>query len=138
MIDEKKLIEELEKQIVTITTPEDPEIRTKYWNAGIKYALNSIERQPKVGEWIPFTERKLTTEEKEEMNTEYDYILDCKLPDNDEEILVCSKFGHVFLDTFINDCDGCYLDSGYDFIEYALAWMPLPAPYNAERGGKND
>ena len=56
MIDEKKLIEELEKQIVTITTPDDPEIRTKYWNAGISYAINCIEKQPKVGEWIPCSE----------------------------------------------------------------------------------
>ena len=56
-IDEKKLIEELEKQIVTITTPDDPEIRTKYWNTGISYALNCIEKQPKVGKWIPVSER---------------------------------------------------------------------------------
>lgn len=126
MIDEKKLIEDIEKEFDGVCVYDVSP------SQAIADFVDIVDRQPKVGEWIPFTERKLTTEEKEEMNTEYDYILDCKLPDNDEEILVCSKFGHVFLDTFINDCDGCYLDSGYDFIEDALAWMPLPAPYNAD------
>jgi hypothetical protein len=94
--------------------------------------LPTVEAKPVVyGEWIPFTQRKMTEEEKQELDTDLEYILDCKLPDNDTEILVCSKFGHVFLDTFINDCDGCYLDSGYEFIEDAVAWMPLPTPYNA-------
>ena len=37
--------------------------------------------------WIPFTQRKLSKEEKEEMQTDFEYILDCKLPDDDEEIL---------------------------------------------------
>lgn len=78
--------------------------------------------------WIPFTQREITEEEKEEMGTDFDYILDCKLPENDTEILICSVNGLVFTDTFFNDGDGCYLDSGYDFIEDAIAWQPLPAP----------
>ena len=79
--------------------------------------------------WIPFTQRKLSKEEKEEMQTDFEYILDCKLPDDDEEILICSKFGSVFTDTFFNDCGECYLDSGYDFIDDAIAWQPLPPAY---------
>ena len=41
--------------------------------------------------WIPFTQRELTTEEKEEFDCDFDYMLTCKLPEDDTEILVCYK-----------------------------------------------
>lgn len=82
--------------------------------------------------WIPFTQRKLTTEEKEEMSTDFDYILDCPLPDDDTEILLCTKNGYVYTDTFMNDGDGCYLDGGNDFIDDVVAWQPLPEPYKVD------
>lgn len=79
--------------------------------------------------WIPFTKRELTTEEKEE-HPEWDYIMDCELPDDGEEILVSNgKF--VWSDTFINDGDGCYLDGDTELD--GCAWMPLPGPYGADR-----
>ena len=78
--------------------------------------------------WIPFTMRELTTDEKEE-HPEWDYIMDCKLPDDGEEILVSNgKF--VWSDTFINDGDDCYLD-GYTELD-GCAWMPLPEPWRGE------
>lgn len=79
--------------------------------------------------WIPFTQRKLTEEEKEEIGTEYDYMLDCKLPEEDEEILVTYANGTVGEDIFMCDGSDCYLDSGNDFITEAIAWQPLPEPY---------
>lgn len=78
--------------------------------------------------WIPFTERVVTAEEKEE-HPEWDYIMDCKLPDDGEEILV-SNGKYVWSDTFVNDGDGCYLDGGTDFD--GCAWMPLPEPWRGE------
>ena len=84
-------------------------------------------------EWIPFTTRPLTEEEKEE-HSEWDGILDCKLPDDGQRILVSiSVRGHecVQYDEFYMD-DGCYLDSGYEIGTEAVAWMPLPEPYKAE------
>ena len=138
MIDEKGLIDKLtmcmEKEKFKCDQMADLNLKeavVKYSHGKYCYAnaLHLVQSQQKVNEWIPFTQRKMTTEEKEEMNTDFDYILDCKLPDDGTEILVCSKFGHVFMDTFINDGDGCYLDSGYEFIEDAIAWMPLPEPY---------
>ena len=80
--------------------------------------------------WIPFTTRPLTEEEKEE-HSEWDSILDCKLPDYGQRILVSiSVRGHecVQYDEFYMD-DGCYLDSGYEIGTEAVAWMPLPEPY---------
>lgn len=130
MIDEKKLIEELEKQIVTITTPDDPEIRTKYWNAGISYAINCIEKQPKVGEWIPFKEREADDEERVVYGC--DAMLECKLPDEDEDILVTHASGRVGFDTFLREGYECCLESGTQFISEAIAWMPLPKPYRGD------
>ena len=83
--------------------------------------------------WIPFKTRPLTKEEKEE-HPEWDGILDCKLPDDGQRILVSvSVRGHesVQYDEFYTD-DGSYLDSGYEIGTEATAWMPLPKPY-AER-----
>ena len=83
--------------------------------------------------WIPFKTRPLTKEEKEE-HPEWDGILDCKLPDDGQRILVSvSVRGHesVQYDEFYTD-DGSYLDSGYEIGTEATAWMPLPEAY---RGG---
>ena len=83
--------------------------------------------------WIPFKTRPLTKEEKEE-HPEWDGILDCKLPDDGQRILVnVSVRGHesVQYDEFYTD-DGSYLDSGYEIGTEATAWMPLPKPYKAE------
>lgn len=79
--------------------------------------------------WIPFKTRPLTKEEKEE-HPEWDGILDCKLPDDGQRILVnVSVRGHesVQYDEFYTD-DGSYLDSGYEIGTEATAWMPLPEP----------
>jgi len=84
--------------------------------------------------WIPFKTRPLTKAEKEE-HPEWDGILDCKLPDDGQRILVSvSVRGHesVQYDEFYTD-DGSYLDSGYEIGTEATAWMPLPEPYRGER-----
>ena len=83
---------------------------------------------------IPFKTRPLTEEEKEEY-PEWDCILDCKLPDNGQRILVAIRIrGHeeVQQDEFYSD-DGSYLDSGYEIGTEAVAWMPFPEPYREER-----
>lgn len=86
--------------------------------------------------WIPFKTRPLTKEEKEE-HPEWDGILDCKLPDDRQRILVSvSVRGHesVQYDEFYTD-DGSYLDSGYEIGTEATAWMPLPTIYQGEENG---
>ena len=79
--------------------------------------------------WIPFTQRKITEEEKAEFIYETEYLLTCKLPDDNTEIIVCYKNGDVGIDTFFNDCGECYLDSGNELVDEVIAWQPLPAPY---------
>ena len=74
-------------------------------------------------QWIKFITRPLTEEEKEE-HPEWACILDCKLPDDGQDILV-SNGRWVTVDTFFSD-DGCYLDSNGDLE--GLWWMRLPEP----------
>ena len=76
----------------------------------------------KVDNWIPFKLRPLTDEEKKE-HPEWIYIVDCPLPDDDEEILV-SDGKYVWVDTYYNDGDSCHLDSNYELED--CAWMRLP------------
>ena len=82
--------------------------------------------------WIPFTQREMTEEEKESFGEECGYILDCPLPEEDEEILVTHKFKdelYVDMDIFLRDGSECYLDSGHEFVSEAIAWRRKPAPY---------
>ena len=95
--------------------------------------LMTIEEQPTVDaepRWIPFKTRSLTDKEREE-HPEWNFIVDCELPENGQQILVSiDVVGHerVQFDEFYED-DGVYLDSGYEIGKEAIAWMPLPDPY---------
>ena len=83
--------------------------------------------------WIPICE----TEDDYQVKVVYDknknpLFLDCPMPDNYQDILICTRNGSVQADTFYVDEDGCYLDSGLDWIKDVVAWMPLPEPYRGE------
>lgn len=80
-------------------------------------------------EWIPIKTRPLTEEEK---NIDWvidccvDYMYDCELPDDGDEVLITTKWGTVATDIFHNDCDGAYFEK---FEEDIVAWAFLPEPY---------
>lgn len=117
---------------LTSAQPDLSEYSDKLWKAAYERGKErgKAEAQQR---WIPFKTRPLTEEEKEE-HPEWDCILDCKLPDDGQAILVSIDLrGHecVQYDEFYSD-DGSYLDSGYEIGDEAVAWMPLPEPY-AER-----
>ena len=81
--------------------------------------------------WIPFVQREMTEDEKVSFG-DFNFMLDCQLPDEDEEILITYKFKdelYVYVDTFMRDGSECYLDSGRDFVTEAVAWMKKPQPY---------
>ena len=79
--------------------------------------------------WIPFEMREMDEEEKRCNGVEDGYILNCPLPDEDEEILVTYSNGTVDVDIFMCDGNECYLDSGNDLVTEAIAWRKKPAPY---------
>ena len=108
-------------------------------NCEIQEAVNALPSAQPEQRWIPFKTRPLTKEEKEE-HPEWDGILDCKLPDDGQRILVSvSVRGHESVQydefEFYTD-DGSYLDSGYEIGTEATAWRPLPEPYKAESEDK--
>ena len=65
--------------------------------------------------WIPFETRPMDAEEREYYSEHYSYELSddeaviycCEMPDHDQEVLVCNKYGSV--------------------------WMPLPEPPKEEK-----
>lgn len=90
--------------------------------------------------WIPVKVRKMTDEEIKEFEyrigeqlpkDEYD-CFDCSMPEDDQEILVCTNIGHIYLDRCEIDPDYGYgLEENGDW-DGIVAWMPLPAPYKKE------
>ena len=109
-------------------------VEVKYFVVDMLEKLPSAQPEQR---WIPFKTRPLTKAEKEE-HPEWDGILDCKLPDDGQRILVnVSVRGHesVQYDEFYTDY-GSYLDSVYEIGTEATAWMPLPEPYKTESEDK--
>ena len=144
MIDEKKLIEDIEKDRTAFRSElyTDDSIR--------EYFIGAVEDQPKIekcgdcsrrkfyqmgyedasNKWIPFEIRE--TDEEEKTFYRFSYIMCGKLPEDGEEILVTYSNGYVGADTFVWDGCNCYLDSGLELVEEAIAWMPKPKPYKQE------
>ena len=89
----------------------------------------TIEPEP---HWIPFKRRKPTEEE----GTAFDYIMDCKCPEDGQNILVSINIHgheHVQYDTFYGGGgEECCLESGCELVKEATAWMPLPEQWKGE------
>ena len=120
MIDEEKLIEELEDWKNESPDTEEESI----WNNAINQCIREVKRYPKVGEWIYFTSREADDEEKEMFGS--DRVINCKFPENEEEILVLYSDGYVCIDTFMIDGEMVYLDSSSELETQVIAWMPKP------------
>lgn len=85
--------------------------------------------------WIPIKYRPMTDEEKKDYSErtgyaieDLDFMFDCFLPEDGEVVLVTDRLGNVEVDTFINDCDGCYFECNCD-MDDVTAWMSIPEPY---------
>lgn len=83
--------------------------------------LKNLANKAESFEWIPFT-------------FDEEGVLNCELPDVDEEILV-SDGDSVWQDTWCEADEGYELFSGIEIED--LAWMPLPKPYK-EKENEND
>lgn len=109
----------------------------KYDGLYVEDALKMIEQLQRALEqdekenngWIPVKYHQISEKERaeESISNDIQYILDCKMPDDEQEILVTNG-KTIWQDTSFIDCDGYYLDSNYDWIKIT-AWRPLPDPY---------
>ena len=94
--------------------------------------LDALEQDEKENGWIPIKYHQISEKERAEESISNDirYMLVCKMPDDEQEILVTDG-ETTWQDTCFIDCDGYYLDSNYDWIEIT-AWQPLPKPYKED------
>lgn len=95
----------------------------------IERLQGDLEQDEKENGWIPIKYHQISEKERAEefLSKDIQYMLDCKMPDDGQEILVTNG-ETTWQDTSFIDCDGYYLDSNYDWIEIT-AWRPLPEPY---------
>ena len=102
--------------------------------------IPTVEAEPK---WIQITSRPMDDEERIEWSEKLGYdianddgealIYTSQLPDDGQEVLVCGRYGRVWIDTFMSDPDyGCYFEENGD-MDGIVAWMPLPNPYRERR-----
>ena len=63
---------------------------------------------------------------------DYEAVIYTSVPDDGEEVLTCSRYGHIAIDKFENDPDyGCCFEENGD-MDGIVAWMPLPKPWEGE------
>lgn len=84
-------------------------------------------------EWVPIKWHEITEEEREREGYPKDWAvhIDCDMPCDGDEILVQTKNGYIRWDVCYEDGE-LSLDSGWDWIEDIVAWMPLPEPYKEQ------
>lgn len=122
MIDEKKLIEKIEKMFVPLSTPDGSEsidIRINGYNECLVDVLETIKEQPKVGEWISCSDR---------LPEPYKVVLLCYIGFNDK---VAYSDGIALVDysgNWIWAFDENYED---EIKNDVIAWQPLPVPYSS-------
>lgn len=119
MIDEKKLIEKIEKMFVPLSTPDGSEpidIRINGYNECLVDVLETIKEQPKVGEWIPVEEREPSC------SCMCLTWVKAKTTYNQYEKYVLANYYDGFFDVFP------YIDDELNEVQI-LAWQPLPEPY---------
>ena len=125
MIDEKKLIEERPEWL----NPDcvGSEEYNKGWNDCNKYWCNTIKRQPKVGEWIPCSER-LPEMHREDMEAEGEYYMI-------SNPVIVTDGQQIYIAEYEADMDYRYGWHSLDGEDYdnIIAWMPLPEPYRPEK-----
>lgn len=106
-----------------------------------------IDDIPDAPQWIPVKFRPMDEEEKQSLKPyleehygytfeDYDGIMfDCPMPEDGQEVWVCSKCGNVWQDTCVVD-EGIGLEENGDW-EDIVAWMPFnrPEPYKGEEDG---
>lgn len=115
-----------------------PEITAEMFRNGCLESIESLMAEGEIYDieyspWIPVKTRELTAEEKEEY-PDITFMWDCPLPDDDQDVLITTKWGDVQLCTFCCDDMGSYFDDcDWDDV---LAWMPKPEPY--KKGGTDN
>lgn len=84
--------------------------------------------------WIPIKMRPGTDEEYEEFckygecPREDFRVFECSLPDDDQKVLITTRWGDVCTDIWHKEIDCSWFEDHED-IDDVIAWMPLPEAY---------
>lgn len=116
MIDEKKLIEELEKIFET-----DEENIDCTLSDFAYHVFDCIKAQPKFGEWIPCSERLPEVEDLHEISIE-----------DSTCYLIQRRCGVMDVAHYIKVYGESYFEAHCIKFNDVIAWMPLPKPYRPE------
>lgn len=142
---EKELLKETGKDINATTTDcisreeaikcvekfaVDEEDGSEYWRSRVNEYLLAVENEitnlssvTPATAWHKVKTRPLTDEEKEVYGEEYNFIYDCEMPDDGQEVLVKTQWG-IDKTTYYTDY-GCYFES-YEDEGAVIAWTELP------------
>lgn len=109
MIDENRLIKKLERLQKIVFT----------YNFNVAHVCDNllceikdfINEQPKINEWIPVEER---------------------LPEIFENVLIYTKSGHYHIGAYFEERKRWWLGVYWEDLDFILAWMPLPKPYEVK------
>lgn len=114
------------------------------YQEAVQAILAMLKTEPSVyvPRWIPVKTRQMTSEERNDWEERTGFKLvdedavffDCRMPDDGQEVLVCSKYGQVSMDECVCDEYGVGLDVNGDW-DCIIAWMPIPKPY---KGGEEE
>lgn len=121
MIDEKKLIEDIEKEIEFAMKCNMPAMV-----AGMRQIASVIEEQPKIGEWIPCSEQLPELHRVDMQSEEEYYMISDSVIITDGENIGITKY-----EVDDDDRKG-WLECEFEGNEDVVAWKPLPEPYKGE------
>ena len=126
MIDENRLIELLEDEILRVNTESTPGCGNLYGRDAsvmkntLNFVIDLINEQPKVNEWIPVEDR--LPEEHELIDNETGYY------NKSDNVLCCSKNEYNEVEYWIDYT----IDGEWQCSEYLtgdeMYWQPLPEP----------
>lgn len=109
------------------------------YNVAMQKAIQKLK-----GGWIPIKMRQGTDEEYEEFCKYGDCpredfrIFECPMPDEDQEVLITTRWGDVCTDIWHSEIDCSWFEDHED-IDDVIAWMPKPERYQEEyEEAKND
>lgn len=127
MIDEKKLIDEIEEYIEEYSDVDENGYHNLKWCAMME-ALEVIKQQPKIGEWIPVSEG---------LPKERDWYLAVFRESDTGFILIPRVAEYVGRETKITTKDYWIIIDLSTPVEYirnleCIAWQPKPEPWKGE------
>lgn len=127
MIKVEDAISNLKNQILRFAEGTEPDL-------ALKMAIEALQERKQCN-WKAITKRPMTDEERADWEErlgcdieDEEAVIFENLPEDGKAVLVCTRYGYIYIDTLFSDYQGCFFEDAGD-MESVIAWMPLPKPY---------